>query len=214
MRPGLLVQADSPRPSDEVVVPRPLLRPSPQESRARRMEANPERHFVNGRLSRRLSIDLRLPGRRWVRACRRSCRAHPTLDRDLSRNGLPLHLQRVHPGARRAVHLRAVVERPLRGLDVLGLAGPRLQRRRLQRAPVRELELPRMLAQRVHRVQVRGRVLVRLAARQEDDSRDRGGDVPLEAADRLLRDLVDAGAVGRLFAGSREVVDGCVAAAS
>src|SRR5436190_23523916 len=47
-------------------------------------------------------------------------------------DGLPLHLRRVHARPRRRVHLRAVVVRPPARLDVLGLAGPRLQRRRLE----------------------------------------------------------------------------------
>ena len=46
-----------------------------------------------------------------------------------------------------------------------------------------------MLAQRVHRVEVGGRILVGLAAGEEDDPRHRRGNVPLEAADRLNRDL-------------------------
>ena len=68
------------------------------------------------------------------------------------------------------------------GLDVLRVAAPRLQRRRLQRAPVRERELPRVRPARVHRVQVRGRVLVGLAAREEDDPGHRGRHVAREAA--------------------------------
>ena len=69
--------------------------------------------------------------------------SRPGLSRTtLSRHRLPFHLGRVHAGARGAVHLRPVVVRALRRLDVLRLADPRLQRRRLQRAPVRERELP------------------------------------------------------------------------
>ena len=56
---------------------------------------------------------------------------------------------------------------------------PRLQRRRLQRAAVRERELPRVRAARVHRVQVRGRVLVatgrRRGRRSRAPPRARGG---------------------------------------
>ena len=62
-----------------------------------------------------------------------------------------------------------------------GLAAPGLQRRRLQRAAVRERELPRVRPARVHRVQVRGRVLVGLAAGEEDDPRHRRRHVPVEA---------------------------------
>src|SRR5215216_4506079 len=56
----------------------------------------------------------------------------------------PLHLRRVGAGAGGAVHLRAVVVGALPGLDVLRLPAPRLQRRRLQGAPVRERQLPRV----------------------------------------------------------------------
>ena len=99
----------------------------------------------------------------------------------LDRDRLLLHRRRVRARARGAVQLRAVVVRPLAGLDVLRLAAPRLERRRLQRAAVRERELPRMRAARVHRVQVRGRVLVRLAAGEEDDPGHRRRHVPVEA---------------------------------
>jgi fructose-1,6-bisphosphatase/sedoheptulose 1,7-bisphosphatase-like protein len=84
-------------------------------------------------------------------------------------SGCRLHLRRVRAGAGGAVELRAAVERLLRVLGLGRVAAPGLQRRRLQRAAVRERQLPRMRAAGVHRVQVRGRVLVRLAAREEDD---------------------------------------------
>ena len=94
---------------------------------------------------------------------------------------------RVRAGASGAVELRAAVERLLRGRDVLRLAAPRLERRRLQRAPVRERELPRVRAARVHRVQVRGRVLVGLAAGEEDDPRHRRRHVAVEHVERRAR---------------------------
>src|SRR5204863_433242 len=105
------------------------------------------------------------------------------------------------PGARGAVHLRAVVVRPLRRFDVLLLAAPCLERRRLQRTAVRERQLPRMRPHRVHRVEVRGRVLVRLSAGQEHDPGHGAGDVTLEAADRLLRDLLVRRLLGVVVAG-------------
>ncbi len=84
-----------------------------------------------------------------------------------------LHVGRVAPRPRRAVEPRAMHVRSLRRRDVLRLAGPRLERGRLERAAVRERQLPRMRPERVHRVQVRGRVLVGLAAGEEHDPRHR-----------------------------------------
>src|SRR5215204_7728470 len=54
------------------------------------------------------------------------------------------------------VHLGAVRKGALGGGDVLGLAGPRLLRRRLQGAAVAEGELPREAAEAVHGVEMRG----------------------------------------------------------
>src|SRR6266540_4084687 len=132
------------------------------------------------------SLPERLRVRRSLarRAAERQARSR------LGGNCFSLHLGRVHPGARGAVHLGAMVIGLLRGLDVLLLATPRLQCRCLERASVGEGQLPRMLPQRVHRVEVCGRVLVRLPARQKDDSRDGRGHMTLEAPDRLLRDLL------------------------
>src|SRR5438128_896116 len=48
---GLLVQANTAGPSGRVVVPRPLLRPSPQESRPGRMDANAGRDALTRSLS-------------------------------------------------------------------------------------------------------------------------------------------------------------------
>jgi hypothetical protein len=52
---------------------------------------------------------------------------------------------------------------------------------------------------------VRGRVLVRLAAGEEDDPGHRGRHVLGEAVERRRRDLLDAGAVGRLVAAQHHV---------
>src|SRR5262245_66639405 len=63
-----------------------------------------------------------------------------------------------------AVHHGAVEESTLTGSNVLGLARPRLLRRRLQRPAVAEGEFPRQAADLVHRVEVRRRGLIRLPA--------------------------------------------------
>ena len=58
---------------------------------------------------------------------------------------------------------------------------------------------------RVHRVQVRGRVFVRLAARQEHDAGHRRGHVSVVLVQRLVRDLVDVGAIRRAVSGQDHV---------
>src|SRR5437867_3826905 len=101
-----------------------------------------------------------------------------------------LPFRRVRAGARGAVELRPAVERLLRIFHFARVAGPGLQRRRLERAPVRERELPRVRPALVHRVQPRGRVLVALSSREEDDARDRPRNGVAQTTDRLLRDVV------------------------
>src|SRR5262245_28800730 len=63
--------------------------------------------------------------------------------RVLCRRGCDLHIGRVEATSGRAVHLCSVVEGALAGLHIAGIAAPRLERGRLQRAAVRERELPR-----------------------------------------------------------------------
>ena len=62
-----------------------------------------------------------------------------------------------------------------------------------------------MLAHRVHRVEVGRRVLVGLAAREEDDAGHRGGNMPLEAADRLRGNLFVRRLLGALVARQHHV---------
>src|SRR5205814_2164430 len=89
-----------------------------------------------------------------------------------------------------------LVDEALReGCDVRFLAAPRVERRGLERATVRDRQLPRVRSVRVHRVQVRAGGLVAVAAREEDDARARGRHRVAQAAHRLARDLVGA----RLF---------------
>src|SRR5947207_12640933 len=75
-------------------------------------------------------------------------------------------------------------------LDVLLVAAPGLQRCRLEGATVRKGELPRMRAHRIHRVQSSRCLFLGLPARKEDDSRYRRGNVPAEATDGLVGDLL------------------------
>ena len=93
------------------------------------------------------------------------------------------------PPSRQAVHARPVRQRSLPGRHVRGIAAPCLERRGLQRAPVRERQLPRVRPDPVHLVQVDGRILVRLTAGQEDDAGDVRGTFALRTADGRLRDL-------------------------
>ena len=144
-REQLLVRPD--RRPRRAARPRPTRACSSSSARRRTSSAD-----VPARLQPRVRADgagdadamLRRVLRRAEPPALRAARPQPRLELDGCR--LPLHLRRVEAGAGGAVHLRAVVERPLGGLDVPRLAAPRLQRRRLQRAAVRERELPRVRA--------------------------------------------------------------------
>src|SRR5690349_22772941 len=78
-----------------------------------------------------------------------------------------LEIRRPAAFAGEPVHARAMRESALRGLHILSLTGPRLLRRRLQRAAVGESELPRQAADLVHGVEMRRRFLVGLSAGEE-----------------------------------------------
>src|SRR5581483_10443689 len=84
------------------------------------------------------SMRTRAPVTRWTRA--RTVRGR---ERRLDL----LHLRRVAAAAGGAVEPGAVQERSLGGGDVAGLALPRLERRGLERTPVRERQLPRVRAE-------------------------------------------------------------------
>mmetsp|Transcript_25933 Transcript_25933/g.65997 ORF Transcript_25933/g.65997 Transcript_25933/m.65997 type:complete len:219 (+) Transcript_25933:300-956(+) len=93
----------------------------------------------------------------------------------------------------------------LRRVPVLGLARPRLERRGLQRAAVREGEAPGSQGVLlVQRLQVGGGLLLRHAARQEVDAGHAGRDGAAHGAHRVLGHVLGGGH-GRVQAGQDHV---------
>src|SRR5688572_41584 len=90
----------------------------------------------------------------------------------LGRQRLALRIGAVAAGAGQAVHARAMQQRGLARGDVALRAFPRLERRRLERAPVGERQRPgqSLAVVLVHRAQMRGGELVALPAREEYDA--------------------------------------------
>jgi len=79
----------------------------------------------------------------------------------------------------------------LRGGNVFGLARPRLLRRRLQGAAIREGELPRQIAEFVHCIEMRRRLFVGLATGEERDAGHRAGHTGLQELHCLLGNFFD-----------------------
>ena len=110
------------------------------------------------------------------------------------------HLFRIAAAARRAVHLRAVIENLLRRGDVGVFAFPGLERRILQRARIGEAHLPRMRAKLVHGVEMLGGAHRALTAGQKSDARYRRRHGALQTLNRSLRDLFNTGLARIVFA--------------
>src|SRR4051794_30174283 len=113
---------------------------------------------------------------------------------------LPLHLLGVLAPAGGAREARPVSEGGLRRREVRLLPAPALERESEQGAPVGEADLPGQALDAAHRVEVGARALVALPAREEDHARNGGRDRLAKAAQRPLRDLLDAGLVWTVIA--------------
>ena len=107
---------------------------------------------------------------------------------------LQLHLIRVFPNARCTVATGTAVEGALAGRQILIPAMPSLQRRILKRPAVGETDFPRLrTGQPVDCIQMNCCEMRVLAARQKDDTRNRDGHVPTQAAQCRRCDLLHRG---------------------
>src|SRR5262245_10995210 len=104
----------------------------------------------------------------------------------------PFHVLAILAEARCRIHLRAIVERLLSGLQILVIPVPRFERGILERTAIRERELPWFGSGRsIDRVEMDRRDLIVLPTREEDDARNRRRDVPAQHAECRFGHVLD-----------------------